>query len=303
MFFALSAQAQTDQIFPPIGGDGGGHFDARCPLGQHLAGFDLRVGDDVDAIRPLCVTAYGPAEAGPLEPYSSQYGGNGGGGTVQLVCPKGTPIVTGMYVRWEGVDTEIVNNIHLFCGIASTTQEPSYVPVAKFDGPVVVVTGKFFSDGNDAEHCPTGLVAVGINGRSGRWLDAVGLICGVPKLTPKPNSIGKSTPGVTSIGRVKVPPPSPSDPPQSICEMARRARERNSPAAPNLEAQCRAAHAADPRPNRADRQDGGRRQDQNGGRHNDGAVISVEERLTALEQRVRQLEAEVETLKRGRRDQ
>lgn len=49
--------------------------------------------------------------------------------------------------------------------------------------------------------------------------------------------------GVTSppkvLGRVKI--PSTGTPPISICDSARRARARNSPAAPGLEARCRAA--------------------------------------------------------------
>jgi hypothetical protein len=52
-------------------------------------------------------------------------------------------------------------------------------------------------------------------------------------LTPEP---------VKAIGRVKT--GAPTGPPISICESARRARARNSPAAPGLEAQCRAAGAA-----------------------------------------------------------
>src|SRR5438552_13156946 len=66
LFFVLSAQAQTDVILPPIGGPGGGQFVARCPQGQLLTGFELRTGDDVDAIHPLCVTAYGPNETSAL---------------------------------------------------------------------------------------------------------------------------------------------------------------------------------------------------------------------------------------------
>ena len=41
------------------------------------------------------------------------------------------------------------------------------------------------------------------------------------------------------------------NPPISICESARRARARNSPAAPGLEAQCRAAGAAGETPPQA----------------------------------------------------
>src|SRR5713101_8744234 len=104
LFFVLSAHAQTDVMLPPLGGDGGSQFVARCPQGQFLTGFELRTGADVDAIRPICVAAYGPAEVGPLVPGKISFGGNGGGPR-QLLCPKDAPIVTGMFVRAEGVDT------------------------------------------------------------------------------------------------------------------------------------------------------------------------------------------------------
>jgi hypothetical protein len=252
LFIALSAQAQTS-ILPPIGGRGGGQFIARCPGNELLTGFELRAGDDVDAIRPLCVAAFGTRETNPVQltsgsglttgkdPFgfdivkleSGWYGGTGGGVT-NVICPKDTPIVIGMYVRAEGVKTVTVNNIHLFCGIAATTQQPSEFPSAVFDGPVAKSTYDLFGgnpvvEGDGTQRCPSGLVGVGINGRSGVWLDAVGLICGEAKLPPKP---------VRVLGRVKVSPT--GAPPVSICDSALRARARNNPAAPGLEAQCRA---------------------------------------------------------------
>jgi hypothetical protein len=146
-----------------------------------------------------------------------------------------------MYVGWEGKEILTVNNIHLFCGIASTTQEPSEFPAAKFDGPEEERTGAFgtfVGRGDDTQRCPAGLVAVGINGRSDdRWLDAVGLICGEPKLTPRP----------VALGRVQI--TTPKGPPMSICARARDARARNSPVAPSLEAQCRTYLKSHPREN------------------------------------------------------
>lgn len=62
IFSALSAQAQPAPKLDPIGGPGGGYFVAYCPGGHLLTGFQLWTGDDVDAILPLCVTAYGPAD-------------------------------------------------------------------------------------------------------------------------------------------------------------------------------------------------------------------------------------------------
>ena len=222
LFVVLSAQAQTDAILPPIGGGGGGQFVARCPQGQFLTGLDLRTGDYVDAIRPLCVTAYGPADVGALVPGRISFGGNGGDPR-QLLCPKDVPIVTGMFVSAQGSEgSVVVRQIHLFCGIAAATQQPSEFPSAVFDGQF----GPYSTSYHDTQRCPAGLVAVGINGRSGELLDSVGLICGPPKLTK-------------SIGRVKG--GAPTGPPRPICDRAREARARNSPVAANLEAQCRAA--------------------------------------------------------------
>lgn len=241
LFFVLPAQAQRDFMLPPIGGDGGGNFINRCPQGQLLTGFDLHTGDDVDAIRPICVTAYGPTDVGPRVAGGIWSGGNGGGPR-QLLCPGNAPIVTGMYVDGLGVDTIIVNKIHLFCGIASTTQTPHDVPDVSFDGSggrttVNLSGGRYSGEVKDTQRCLLGRVAVGINGRSGVWLDAVGLICAEPKLTARPDN----RPVVKGVGRTQT--GAPTGPPESICDRAREARARNSPAAPGLEEQCRAFRA------------------------------------------------------------
>ena len=122
--------------------------------------------------------------------------------------------MTGMYVRAEGVTT-VVNNIHLFCGMAADTQTVPEKPSAVFDGAEYDrnILGRFEGGGNHVEStllCPVGLVAVGIDGRSGRWLDALGLVCGAPALTLRPqppgtvSSIGRVKTTVGSIGRVRV---------------------------------------------------------------------------------------------------
>ncbi|MEP7147544.1 MAG: hypothetical protein ABI857_01495 [Acidobacteriota bacterium] len=240
LFFALSAQAQTDAILPPIGGSGGANqFVLRCPESRHLTGFELRVGDDVDAIQPICVSVYGPAElAGPPEPYYANWGGNR-----QLVCPRDFPVVTGMYVRAVGDVAVVVHQISLICATAAAVPERKYSqgPKPGFIGPGAYgksVEGRFIPFGVEKlQTCGFDRVAVGINGRTGYWLDAVGLICGAPKLTPRPNA----------LGRVKITSPTAAAP-TSICDSARDARARNSPAAPGLEEKCRAAGAAGEKP-------------------------------------------------------
>lgn len=52
-------------------------------------------------------------------------------------------------------------------------------------------------------------------------------------------------PAVRAVGRVKLPGSEPSGPPRPICDVAREARARNSPAAPGLEAQCNATQSVE----------------------------------------------------------
>ena len=181
---SLSAQAQTDYVFSPAGGGGGSNFHARCADGQILTGLELRVGNDVDAIRPICSKIYGPTEAGGYEPYPLKFGGDGGH-TIRLNCPSKEPVVTSIRVLSEG-SANVINNIHLYCNPLG--QKNKEVPSAKFDGP------KYKPDflesvpyGEDAtQRCPGSLVGVGINGRSGQRLDALGLVCGEAKILHKP---------------------------------------------------------------------------------------------------------------------
>ena len=219
--------AHADVYLDPMGGAGGGAFQEHCPAGELLAGFELRAADDVDAIRPLCVSARGPRETSAASP-SSWHGGNGGSSSY-LICPRSTPIVTGMRVIAQGEKTIVVNNIHLNCGLAADTQAANNSVAASFDAPPHRSEGliaHFASETDESQHCPAGQVAVGMNGRSGTWLDAMGLICGEPQMAK-------------SLGRVPMGAPAqPHAAGWTICDSARDARTRNSPAAPDLEAQC-----------------------------------------------------------------
>ncbi len=230
LLYARPAAAQADQVLPVFGGYGGGRFVARCESGEILNGFELRTGDDVDAIRPICVAAYAPDVIGPRRPFSNSFGGTGGT-VVPLLCPDHAPAIAGIDMWGEGAQTFIVNNVRLYCSVAKPNQPLTEYPSAVFDGPEIHPIDRIQKS---HQQCPRGLVPVGITGRSGIWLDAFGLICGRLRLHPeKLPEIAKS------IGRVGS--PSARRPAIHICDAARDARARNSPAAPNLEAQCRAA--------------------------------------------------------------
>jgi hypothetical protein len=239
----VGGKARAETYLLPLGGDGGGQYISPCPPGQNLTGLQMRVGDDIDAIRPACAISRGPNVVNG-QPVNINWAGGPGGSIQWLLCPASTPIVIGIDVQGEGVRTYTVNNIHLFCGLAVVTaQAKPDLPSAIFDAPQIPrnpgVTGY------EREDCPPGQVAIGVHGRSGEWLDSVGLICGPARVTPMPASnpvqpLGNKGPG-KPLGRVQ---PSPIDSaPRSPCESARTARERNSPAWPGLQIQCGATLA------------------------------------------------------------
>lgn len=235
---AANAQAQSlDQILPPIGGPGGGSFIGRCEPPTILGGVFMFTGDDVDGIQPVCIEVTAPT-GGKTYGYSRTFGAYDGRRKT-LQCPPSAPAVTGLDVSFEGENTVIVNGVHLFCGLALPNQPLTNYPNLAFDGPVI---GGDTGLQSGRAVCPPGLMAVGITGRSGKWLDALSLICGKPPFVLPPPSPAMSGEPIKALGRVKTDSPKVDRPDvHSICDAARDSLGRSSPAAPNLVAQCRAA--------------------------------------------------------------
>ena len=175
--------AWADTYLERLGGPGGGKFVGRCPKDQNLAGFDVKSGQTIDSIRPLCLVAFGPTEVGVINRLPDAFGG-GGGGEERIVCPKSAPIVTGWIVASNGEHTITVDYFQLLCGVAAANQT-----MPEVEGPLVNAPG-FANQVDTTQRCPAGLVAVGITGRAGEWVDAVGLICDEPAVTIKKLGIG-----------------------------------------------------------------------------------------------------------------
>jgi hypothetical protein len=224
----MNAQAPGGSLafLPPLGYPGGSQYQSQCGPTQNLTGFELRVGDFIDAIRPVCVVTYGATAIGD-QVVSPTWNGGTGGQPIKLMCPKNTPIVIGIsasYTLPVHTTDYVLSGIHLFCGQAVPSQSAPALPAAIFDGKGGVGNGVYPLG---PQTCSAGQVAVGAHGRSGLYVDAVGLICGAPR---------KDTSGKV-LGRVQSTTPAV---PMSICDRAKDARERNSPVAPALEAQCTA---------------------------------------------------------------
>jgi hypothetical protein len=243
MAWAGNAFAQVDQVMPVKGGEGGGSFVARCAGTDVLTGFDLMVADDIDSIRPICITAYTPIAASAPHVFTQKFGGDTGS-PVRIICPLKAPAIVALEILAEGRETVILNTIKMYCGPAAPNQPQTPYPSAVFDAPHTGSTGYAAGAGWYTHRCGAGLVPVGITGRTGIWVDAVGLICGAMRLDT-------SIQPVQSIGRANRGTPAPQGPRKTICEAALDARARNSPAAANLERQCEAIKAAAPAPRAA----------------------------------------------------
>jgi hypothetical protein len=233
MLANMNAQAPGAAVsyLPLQGGNGGGQFKAECGPTENLMGFELRVGTFIDAIRPVCVVTYGSKATGN-QVVSPTWNGGSGGHVQRLLCPTSTPIVIGITTGLSGTvednPTIVLAAIHLYCGEAVATQKPAAYASAVFDAP----GGNTRSDTpsvfyGELQGCPAGMVAVGVHGRAGTWLDAMALICGAPRKDTSGKVLGRAAPTTPAV-------------PMSICDRAKDARARNSPAAAALEAQCNA---------------------------------------------------------------
>ncbi len=200
-FVLLTAPSRASIYLPAIGAPNfiGPQFTAPCPDDQRLVGVELRVGQDVDAIRPLCALVITPTSANPPQLTTDSglmvrnptgllnepgvapgWFGGPGGGIVRLLCPRAQPVVVAIRV---GIEIERVNNVHLHCAQAVADSVYDYFrPSAIFDGE----QGAPAIDPYGFVRCPAGQVAVGMHGRSvyneassrrGVYLGALGLIC------------------------------------------------------------------------------------------------------------------------------
>ena len=233
---AMSASAQIREDYsatPVFGGNGGGSFEGYCPRNTYLIGIGGRTGEWIDAIQPICAQwnsaaqAFNPPVTGPTS-------GGSGGGPATLMCPA-RMVVTGwqiarMYVR----NASIVRYVRPQCETVSPESRAGVQIPGQFGGGGIAAPADLMG-----YKCPQREFANGIYGASGAYVDRAGLRC-----EAEPAILGRAvvpeSAHVKSLGRVPV-SPGPDRPERSICEMARDARARNSPAAPSLEAQCRAA--------------------------------------------------------------
>lgn len=152
------------------GGSGGGAFVDSCPQGSVAVGFDVRTGDWVDQVRLICREISQTGALGATS-YTPVRGGNGGT-AASGQCPAGQ-VLRGELVGTNGVWAGKI-------GGRCDTPEHIFSEAGGYMGTV----GPFGANGTLSENaCPAGTAITGIYGRSGSWVDRVGLVCS--RLMPK----------------------------------------------------------------------------------------------------------------------
>lgn len=197
---------------PLRGGPGGGNFRLPCPTNTFMLGVALRSGAWVDAIRANCLAFSAGTSQFVAPPQFTGFAGGSGGALQQNGCPPDrymSAIKIGFtrdenrpkyldYVEMTctvltgyGGDTRVC----LHTGDQCWDKHPSPGPYNGF--------GLSFS-----LSCPPGEAATGLFGRSGSYVDAVGLIC-APKPTLQDSIAAAfrswlSTNGITNASLVVV---------------------------------------------------------------------------------------------------
>jgi hypothetical protein len=157
------------------GGNGGGPFRLSCPSGMAMIGLRARHGAWVDSLSPICaIWVRNNRTLGEIDEQPGTGGGGGGPGWMRCQGPRGA--VVGLYV-WQAANSDrSVGRIYLSCGdYEQPTKFANKLPGGA-DG-----IGQSIGGPRVELRCGANEVAVGLYGRSGAFIDRVGLLCQRPR--------------------------------------------------------------------------------------------------------------------------
>ncbi|MCP5265175.1 MAG: hypothetical protein H6934_03655 [Burkholderiaceae bacterium] len=162
------------------GGSGGALFRSMC-TGAYVVGISLRSGGWVDAIGLKCGTFVASEGRFKRPPWNTPYHGGSGGSPQVGICP-GERYVSAIRVDFtrEGTKPKFLDFVEMTCSPISVG-DPVKLCLHTGHGcwsrhptqnPAV------FIESRRTRPCPPGQAAIGIHGRAGKFVDAIGLICG-----------------------------------------------------------------------------------------------------------------------------
>ena len=151
-----------------IGGSTGNYFEYICEPQRVLIGIRGYSGSWIDNVQAVCARVAANKVAGG-NPEGPSFGGAAGQFNNYAYCLPET-IATGLSVT-ETADRSVLGAIRFGC-FDFVTRQLGYSSS--------IVAGDSLKAIGTSQSCPTNTVAVGIRGRAGTYVDALGLICGNP---------------------------------------------------------------------------------------------------------------------------
>ena len=178
-----SAAAQNLVRLDALGGSGGNDFEHICGLGRVLIGVRGYTGVWIDNVQAVCARV-NDDNVSDAQPEGQVFGGNRPL-TSGVNCP-GRTVIAGLTVNTNR-DKPFLGFIAPLCADFFTANILPNPTGMRGTGLLAsersgTIWAEFVTP-DETQKCPAGTVAVGIRGRAGQFLDALGLICG-PKPAP-----------------------------------------------------------------------------------------------------------------------
>jgi len=154
-----------------FGGPGGGAFELACPNGTFMTGLRARSGAWLDALSPVCSVWVRRSETmGEIEVQS--FTGGSGGGESFIRCMGRSGVIVGFQMIQADNSDASIGNLNVDCG---DYKQPSQF-WNKLGGSADYL-GESARGPSVSRRCGWGLVAAGIYGQSGAYIDRLGLLC------------------------------------------------------------------------------------------------------------------------------
>jgi hypothetical protein len=166
VFVLIGLSPGTAKEFAPEGGSGGVLFRDLCPNGQYLVGTNAHTGNVVDQISITCAPVNPDGSTG-AQSHGPNRGGPGGSTPNRPTTCADHEIISDMGLLTGDVPPHTVIRLIIFNCVSTTGTARHNLDIG--DAP-------FFP--TIQQNCPDGEAATGIQGRSGIYVDALGLICG-----------------------------------------------------------------------------------------------------------------------------
>ena len=172
-------------VHEPWGSPGGEYFRADCPKGSYLVGLDGKAGGWVDRIATVCAPWLPAQQIFGATTVGKYHGTSRGGKPRQTIC-SGAGINNRAVQSWTveilRSDNKFVQSVQGHCtslGSPASTARWGFGSLTEYPEPSTLFPLYYPDDALRRTHvCPAGEMAVGIHGRAGFFVDALGLICG-----------------------------------------------------------------------------------------------------------------------------